>query len=498
MAVTEQLMRDGVRLAQALDTIATAFFWSENQAIAPAVSPVQRNRFADLDFDADNFVFDPQGSSETGGDTELEIGDEDVVLFTVPTSASATAGSKSPKRRKRATGAKKKTDLNSLVLVKENGRFCITSEARANVKTDLCGFGASVVGIRFGAAEHETFFWLDPLIFGTERVPPLARLEATFKHLKGVSGSDLVVPEIALDFSAGAAVSFQSLTDSLTMPAFRELTGSETAKLPVATFETISDFVRPVESETVLRKRFGGKFPSAETRIRDVLRREPGLMVILHGKALLVSSLSALQGEKGNRFVLNAIRVGGHHALVDSRIIDEVIPPSVFGELLKLLLRPEIRAAKKALVEANYPIIRVLPNLADLMTSGESTVTLVGLNAKCTQLTAINREAGYRSLDFTLTSVAESRRRIANAAKGMIGSFADGNPVYDVLKRLIPHVIDDFRAEADDDGETVSLPVHHIEGQTILAALSSIQASGAEFSPASLARERRRFEGSFV
>ena len=194
VAVVESLTKAGVRLAQLLNSVAASYFTQENGRLlaVPGVmvgGAGSANPFVALEFDADNFVLDPE-SEAAAADADLEREE-----------AGGFVADPAPKRKTRrrvkpscvaAEAPVTVIDgvgIESVVLVKPEGVFRLTSGDRSDAKSDASWMR---VAVQFQQSAIPTIFEVDPVVFS---YPVTSRaLEAVFHHLQGEPGVALGAP----------------------------------------------------------------------------------------------------------------------------------------------------------------------------------------------------------------------------------------------------------------------------------------------------------------
>ena len=453
MRAIEQLMRAGVRLAQLLDEVAGVFYFRENVASAAFVEAADGNPFESLriDFDADEWVHDPAAEGEAGDDSDLEridaeaeSGDAPVACPEAPVAPVAPMTSSAKKRMKRKAAAARPfhappvmvdgVDVSTLVLIKLDGRFVITS--RSNVATLMSGGPvemAAMVGIQFSNSAHLTHFVLDASVFQT--VVTLTLLEATFLHLKGVEAGYMSVCEQALRFSAGSPVNKVTHCDIVMLPGLTSVMADEAMKpeMKVKNASSLAGFVHVPLSEAALLAKYRGKLPTTERRIRDLFMvHGNNLLVYRHNKIVLVALASDVADLEKARWVLNHQRIGKWNALIDARIVDELVPESVFADLVKLVFRPFMQTNKARVEASRHRLIQTLDELETYVIEGESSMSLLALSVPCERVNRVPRDH-FQSLDIVLRTLADSQRCVHLAMAGLVGELDVANPFFQHL-----------------------------------------------------------------
>jgi hypothetical protein len=289
----------------------------------------------------------------------------------------------------------------------------------------------------------ETFFSLDPSVFPDDL--SLASLERIFRHLKGVDSTTMDVSDAALRFTEGAPVTKILLQDAMLLPGLLEVSPNSSLTGDVA-LATISDFVRPKDSEEDIKKLFKGKVPSDEVRIRTLLKQKKDLMVLMCGKLVLVTTTDAIRRMRGNRWVFNLMRTGKHYVLMDARIVDEYVPESAFADIPKLIMAPEVKATKRALEAARDPLFLSLVDLEKFVLAGDSASTRLLMRIRCSTFETVGRDdPRVKSLHMVFKNGQESFKSAVSAARSVIGEFEDSNPLYMILKDIIPKELSEFK-----------------------------------------------------
>ena len=442
-------MRAGVRLAQFLDMIAGEYFLRENLASQTMVVAGPRNRFQPLDveFDADDFVYDPEASTETGGDSELEAVEFEPVegqntntteTPTTTTVCPTTSGGQKGKKRRRAAVVSPRlvegVDIENIVLTKVQGVFVISSKQRA--ESGLEGFSlsqAEYVGFQFARSSHVTFFALDNHVFKWNA--SLDLLEAVFLHLKG-DGKDSFTPKLG----GGTVVNRDSTFDQAMMPALTDMLDEGTV-IELAPFSSIASFVRPKDVGLAVSSKRKGTVPTHDQRVRDILfSHKNDLLVLMHGRIVLVSTVSSVLDKTNMRWVLNVMKVGKWRLVVDARMLDELIPESVATEIVRLVLKPHMKLNRRIVETSDAMLHTILPDLEDYVAQGERVTTLLSLSVPFERVNRIDRE-GFFSLDLVLRDRESLINAVGKSIRGMIGDIDLTNPLFAAVVAQDPSIL---------------------------------------------------------
>lgn len=376
-----QFMKAGVRLAQLLDHIASAYYSAEHERVAieqglmkssKYASPISRielmseNRFAPIFCPEDvvYYVEDEEFSAEDALDSEDFAGaDEDSQSLSAvsvvanrgagaPSETTTTISPDEAKRARRAALNRKKRlrkkiakrkifgiDVESIVLIKRGVKFYITykhlvtSEEYTPVR-----FMINVVEFENKAAPIP--FLLDMDVFTDEREPPHELLVAIFRKLRGMDyGEELIGGASAAaatdeDPAFTSSVKGSSAGRETALDIMRERLGPveeidfvSCGMMPrmggIVSYETITDILPPLPTKAYLREHFGTSNPGADV-ITDLTfdRNKGGLIALNTAHIMIVSTASLLSDLRNRRWVFNKFSIiDSKRSLTDSSLL---------------------------------------------------------------------------------------------------------------------------------------------------------------------------------
>ena len=386
-----QFMKAGVRLAQLLDSVATAYYRAE-RAVTPLTAGGAGAGIAEpttrfpWDFDPEDFVYEVDEE-----DVEMKFKLEAPVSATAPitaayytlTTTTVVPETRSPEDRKRmkrqkakAREAKKKrlvcgVDIDEVVLIKRRRRFVITSKSHVGPEDSFPTWFTSF-HIEFGSGGDSSSlveFSFDADVFNfNNRLPPPELLIAVFAKLRNVAASP---DEFALPPSgSGDLAASSAMVGPVMSPAIQKwvdsLTGPDAEKPFSVPFSHIEGLLKPKLSPAELRLQYGGEIPSEDTRINDIFFSQESKIVATNlGAIILVSRFDYLMDRSIRRWVFNEMMASDPHApvlmsyhlYIDARLLDEVPTSRILEAMAPLSRRPLNRALLQRIVKSKPPPI---------------------------------------------------------------------------------------------------------------------------------------------
>ena len=397
LVMVEQFKKAGVRLAQLLDSVATAYYRAERENAPMTVAGAGADpttRFP-WEFDPEDFVY--------------ELDDEDVEMETIVSAgagSSITADStlcspattttplpRSPAERKRLKRQKDKArmakqkrlvfglDLDEMVLVKQRGRFVVTYKSLAKSGDWFPPLFVNIE-VAFGTGSgHVVAFVLDGDVFDlSTSIPPNAILRAVFAKLAGAS-DDAPFPTRTDDLEASMAMGGPVLDPKVLASAHKlcemqRATGRNVGVNPLGLktedieFSHISGILKPKATAAELRLQYGGRIPSEDERITDLFMAQANQIVSFNFKGLLlVSRYDLLMDRSITRWVFNKHLTSDTYSTgelrtmetyVDARFLDEPFSEGILDRFHVINGRVGNRALVRKVHKAMPPILETM------------------------------------------------------------------------------------------------------------------------------------------
>lgn len=382
-----QLMKSGIRLAQIMDAVANKYFFEEHRLASQAAllekQSESSNQFEvlELDFfiDIEESVFELPIAEDAEETELLQIMSEPEKLDSKQSEASHNVEiAISPEEKKREQNRKKKLrkkvnkrkmfgiDVESLVLIKRNRKFYITYENLV-VSDTFVPERFMIIEARFqGMAESEPSmpFYFDWEVFATRTPHPAELFHAIFRKIGGleysVTSTQLTTFSLVSASDNGLGEECQSLNPQLQSLGFAPISYD-----PI-TLSTVSDFVRPIPSESVLRSQYKGELPSEKQRIFDtIVSQGPQIVCFGFGNIFLLSTAAYLMDNSNGRWVFSReLRVNiaessskSYWVYVDARVLNDELTGDAWEEVNRLSTLAPSRKLLRDVVKRGSRII---------------------------------------------------------------------------------------------------------------------------------------------
>ena len=453
-----QFMKAGVRLAQLLDSIATAYYRAERaytaltacRAGSGSTDP-PTTRFP-WEFDPEDYLYEIEDDSLPLADASAGGGSATASAPTMTTTAipivvrSPEEKRKIKRMKEKAREAAKKrrfmgVDLDAVVLIKRGQALFITY--RHKVTDDsFVPDRASRLSVQFSATDggvgNVVRFGFDAeLILNDPAEVPKELLSAIFRKLSGLpAGSGGDVFDSAKDFKSTRHDGVPSkhaemLAEMETLMAAHGPT-PEPIHNPFRqssthlSLESIAHRLPPSLTPSELRMRYGGRLPSDDERINDVFFAQRNhVVIILLGSIVFVSRGDLLLDRSTRRWLVNIITMAhdiegsdARFVYIDARLFDARPTREILESLDDISARRVNMDLLRKVAKANPPILNALRSFADSFTD---THAVLRWAAAVEELNSVHRPdrkpKDIKMVEIVLRSPAEVATKMEILAK---------------------------------------------------------------------------------
>ena len=455
----EQFEKAGVRLAQLLEAIASAYHVAERAAqptdteatttggasAGSGSGVVSANYFADLElpfeFDPEDYLMmvDDDSSISDEPDAAAPTSVSIVVTATTTIVPETTVVTLSKEERKRIENRKKKLrkkrvegiDMDALVLIKRKSAFYITYRHLVVSDTYIPGY-TFILSAKFAAGKsvEVIHFMLDMGAFG-DTAPSMAVVQRMFYKLKGIDAPDLPAAAVAAPF-IHAEMDIGQMPHPVTLDLIRYMfppglkvrphfasffeRAEELMESNQAPESSVADMLAAPATAHVVD---GRKISIIDDANRIFFQQMDQLVTMLIGKIQLLSRYDLLSDNSNRRWVFNTIScmnpatpTDGYYLFVDTRVFDEKLTAEIQSRFHEVSTRPDNRANLFKLLRAPLPIIDALDELSDTMHVHPSTEVPIKLALRVERFTPIIRGAKnkLRTFELILRAPADGHR----------------------------------------------------------------------------------------
>ena len=464
----EQFEKAGVRLAQLLEAVASAYHAAERAAqpspgaaggagagsgSAAIASP---NYFASLElpfeFDPEDYLLMMDDEDSVSDDTVVDgsasvssYAVDELMTTTTTTVEPGTTMTLSKEEKRQAENRKKRlrkkrvdgVDLDALVLIKRRGTFFITYRKLVTSDTYM-PMRTLLLSAKFATGTTTTseiiHFYLDVTAFG-DAAPSMRLIQLMFYKLKGIVAPDLppAAAESVAPVETEVNIGIMPVPLSIHLIRFMFPPGLK-VRPPFASFferapELIKENYAPESTVADLLAApatprvdvFGRKVSLEEDVNRIFFQQMDQLVTMLVGKIQLLSRYDLLVDTSNRRWVFNMIPCStpsnptdNYWVFVDARMFDEGFTDEIIRRLDQVSAGVRNRANGIKLLRSPLPIIEALDELsrATFHSAAMTTVSL-DLALRVERYTPIIRHAAkgcLRTVEVILRAPADARR----------------------------------------------------------------------------------------
>ena len=404
-----QFIKAGVRLAQLLDSVATAYYRAERAGMpsvvpgAGAGSAAPTTRFP-WDFDPEDYLYeveDERMPAAVSGDSATPASRLETTTTAIPIVVRSPEEKRRMKRMKEKAREETKkrlfmgVDLDAVVLIKRGYKLLITYKHKVvdemyvprqgvRISVEFVG-GAAASGSGEGQVVE---FGLDAdLLVGGPVSKEL--LSAIFRKLKGLPGGEVFESVDEGGFKTKLHGGVPNSIGAMHAEAVAHLAsiGPRAAKVPnpfptndhTVSFESVSHMLKPPPTRAELRMRYGSeKLPSEDQRANELFASQEDRMVIInYGPIVLVSRDDLLLDRSITCWLFNTLTVydvdssksTSHFVYMDARMFDFEPTTHILSSLAKISDRHVNRELMRKVIRARPPIIDAMKFLGQFFSS---------------------------------------------------------------------------------------------------------------------------------